>query len=204
MKNLNNIIFDLGGIFIKLDFAKTDKAFRDLGVPDFGDFFSQHHSSPLFKDLETGRIGEEEFYDAFRKATGLNLLDNQIRDAWNAMLLDFPAARLEWLRDVSQRYKVYLFSNTNIIHYDAFQKIFRESSGKQNFDDYFIKAYYSHDLGQRKPDLSSFQEILSRENLIAGETLFIDDTPKNIEGAKQVGLQTILLQQPKTVCDLQL
>jgi putative hydrolase of the HAD superfamily len=204
MENITNIIFDLGGIFIRLDFSKTDDAFRDLGVPNFAGFFNQHHSSPLFKELETGRIGEEEFYDNFRQAVDLNLSDNQIRDAWNAMLLDFPAERLDWLKEISQRYKVYLFSNTNIIHYNAFQKIFRESTGKQNFDDYFIKAYYSHDMGLRKPDASSFEEILRNEKLEASETLFIDDTPKNIDGAKQVGLQTILLQLPRTVCDLKL
>ncbi len=54
----------------------------------------------------------------------------------------------------------------------------------------------------RKPDTASFLEIIKREDLVADETLFIDDTPKNIEGAEQAGLQTILLRSPKTVIDL--
>jgi glucose-1-phosphatase len=109
-----------------------------------------------------------------------------------------------WLKEASKKYKVYLFSNTNIIHYEAFQKIFRENTRKQNLDDYFIKAYYSHELGLRKPDEEAFIEILKKEKLCAEETLFIDDTPVNIESAKHVGMQAILLQSPNTVFDLEL
>lgn len=202
MRNIRNVIFDLGGIFIQLDFSKTDQAFKDLGLANFQDFFSQHYSSPLFVHLEIGKINKKEFYNAFRQITGINASNAEIENAWNAMLLNFPAKRLIWLKEISQRYNVYLFSNTNIIHYHAFQNIFRQNTGKQNFDEYFIKTYYSHDLGMRKPDPAAFKQILINEKLDPGETLFIDDTPKNIEGAKQAGLHTILLLPPKTVCDL--
>jgi putative hydrolase of the HAD superfamily len=204
MKKIQNIIFDLGGIFIELDYFKTEKAFISLGVTNFPELYSQHMVTPLFADLETGKIEEEAFYNAFRKTTGINLSNEQIKDAWNAMLLNFPPERLHWLKDIAKKYKIYLFSNTNIIHYNAFQKIFNENTGLNNFDDFFIKAYYSHNLKMRKPDTASFLEIIKRENLVADETLFIDDTPKNIEGAEQAGLQTILLRSPKTVIDLEL
>ncbi len=202
MKKIQNIIFDLGGIFIELDYFKTEKAFIRLGVTNFPELYSQHMVTPLFADLETGKIEEEAFYNAFRKTTGINLSNQQIKDAWNAMLLNFPPERLHWLKDIAKKYRIYLFSNTNIIHYNAFQKIFNENTGLNNFDDFFIKAYYSHNLKMRKPDTASFLEIIKRENLVADETLFIDDTLKNIEGAEQAGLQTILLRSPTTVIDL--
>jgi len=202
MKKIQNIIFDLGGIFIELDYFKTEKAFIRLGVTNFPELYSQHMVTPLFADLETGKIEEEAFYNAFRKTTGINISNERIKDAWNAMLLNFPPERLHWLKDIAKKYKIYLFSNTNIIHYNAFQKIFNENTGLNNFDDFFIKAYYSHNLKMKKPDPASFLEIIKRENLVADETLFIDDTLKNIEGAEQAGLQTILLRSPKTVIDL--
>jgi glucose-1-phosphatase len=204
MKIIKNIIFDLGGIFMELSYKKTEEAFEALGVANFHELFTQHKASPLFVHLETGRIDKNEFYEGFRKLVGMNLCNNQIRDAWNAMLLNFPTERLLWLKEASKKYKVYLFSNTNIIHYEAFQKIFRENTRKQNLDDYFIKAYYSHELGLRKPDEEAFIEILKKEKLCAEETLFIDDTPVNIESAKHVGMQAILLQSPNTVFDLEL
>jgi FMN phosphatase YigB (HAD superfamily) len=204
MKKIKNIIFDLGGIFIELDYFKTEKAFINLGITRFPKLYSQHFATPLFADLETGRITEEEFYNGFRKTADINLTNQQIKNAWNAMLLNFPPERLRWLKNIAKEYKIYLFSNTNIIHYNAVQKIFYENTGQKNFDDFFIKAYYSHDLEMRKPDPAAFREILKRENLAAAETLFIDDTPKNIEGAKQAGLQAILLPPPTTVFDLKL
>ena len=204
MEKIKNIIFDLGGVFIDIDFKATENAFVALGVKDFNDYYTQHTASTLFEDLEIGKVGAEEFYERFRSETGVNASDDEIKNAWNAMLGRFPVERLNWLEEIGFRYKIYLFSNTNIIHYDAFQKIYQECTGKSNFDDYFIKVHYSHDLGVRKPYPEAFKKLLAVEKLNAEETLFIDDSYKNIEGAKEAGLHTILLLPPKTVLDLDL
>ena len=204
MVSIKNIIFDLGGIFMNLDFKLTEQAFIDLGITQFPEMFTQHHSNDLFEKLETGKISHKEFYDAFRNETHSRLSNAQIKKAWNALLLDFPVERLHWLDRIRQQYKVYLFSNTNQIHYDAFIKIFRKDTGIPELNGYFIKAYYSHELGFRKPYINSFQRILEEQNLNPAETLFIDDTYKNIEGAQKAGLQTIHLVTPFTVLDLDL
>lgn len=202
MKKIRNIIFDLGGVFIDINFKATQEAFAALGVNNFNDFYSQHSASSLFEDLETGRISAKQFYERFRQESGTELTDGQIRDAWTAMLGRFHQENLNWLEEIGFKYKIYLFSNTNIIHYNALQQIYRDSTGKKNFDDYFIKAHYSHDLGVRKPYPESFKKLLAIESLEADETLFIDDTISNIEGANEAGLQTILLMPPKKLTDL--
>jgi glucose-1-phosphatase len=204
MKHIKNIIFDLGGIFINIDFSRTEEAFAALGIGNFSDFFTQHHASELFELLETGKISEQEFCNAFRAETQTNLSDEQIINAWNALLLDFPKERIYWLHEIRNKYKVYLFSNTNKIHYDAFMAGFTEQTGFEDFNSFFVKAYYSHEMGLRKPYPDSFQYILNEQNLTPHETLFIDDTFKNAEGAKAVGLHTIHLVHPKTVLDLEL
>ena len=203
MKKIKNIIFDLGGIFIEIDFKKSETAFAELGVPNFKSFFTQYTASPLFEDLETGKITPEEFYDLFRKQTSSTLTDEQIRDAWNALLGTFPLERLTWLEEIRSKYNIYLYSNTNLIHYRKFQEIYQQCTGKQSFDDYFIKAYYSHDLKLRKPYVESFKKLLELENLEASETLFVDDTNTNTEGAAAAGMQVALLLPPKTVFDLE-
>lgn len=202
MSAFKNILFDLGGIFLNIDYQKTEQAFVDLGVKNFGQLFSQQFSNTLFESLETGKITPEDFYEAFRKETNMNLSNDAIQDAWNAMLLDFPKERLQWLENISDQYPVYLFSNTNIIHYQSFILNFEQDFPQKPFNDYFRKAYYSHELGLRKPYPHSYLKIMELENLDPKETLFIDDTPKNIEGAKQAGLQTILLNDGRTVLDL--
>ena len=204
MQPIKNIIFDLGGVFMNIDYSKTRDAFVHAGVLNFDELYSQHHVTPAFHDLETGKISDKEFYTAFKKAANIQLTDDTIKNAWNAMLLNFPAERLTWLKSIGTKYKIFLFSNTNQIHYDCFMDIFEQAFGERNLNNYFIKAYYSQNMGLRKPDSEAFQFILNEQHLNATETLFIDDTLKNIEGAKVVGLQTILLTAPQTVLDLNL
>ncbi len=204
MEPVKNIIFDLGGIFLNIDYQLTSKAFKRLGVHQFDEMFTQQYSNDLFELLETGRLSPQDFYNAFRKEAGLELTDDQIRDAWNALLLDFPAERIQWLESIRNKYNIYLFSNTNQIHYDQFMADFTRTYPDKDFNGYFIHAYYSQTLGLRKPYMASFQQILKEQELDPAETLFIDDTFKNIQGAQQVGLRTIHLEAPKTVLDLDL
>lgn len=202
MKEVKNIIFDLGGVLLNIDFSITERAFLELGVNQFSKMFTQHHSNDLFVQLETGEISPEEFYKAFREGTGTDLSNETIKDAWNALLLDFRIPTLEWLETNKTKYRIFLFSNTNQIHHDAFIESYRQLTGNANFDAFFEKAYYSQNLGMRKPNPEPFLHILKEQNLIANETLFIDDTLKNIETAQALGLKTIHLQWPQTVPEL--
>ncbi|MGI8950083.1 MAG: HAD family hydrolase [Chitinophagaceae bacterium] len=204
MKTIKNLLFDLGGVFLNIDYPKTVQAFTDLGVKNFDDLYSPSYASHLFEWLETGKIDPPFFYQSLRNKTNISASDDEIKNAWNSMLLYFPLERIEWLDNIKHKYNVYLFSNTNIIHHKCFNEIFKKQTGKSNFENHFIKAYYSYELGLRKPHVASFYKVLEEQNLNAAETLFIDDTLKNIEGGKVVGLQTEYLCAPKTVLDLDL
>jgi len=178
MQQIKNIIFDLGGIFLNLNYQLTEDAFVKAGIENFHELFTQHHVNPLFHLLETGKISEADFYNSFRKETGKDITDETIKNAWNAMLLSFPKERIDWLKAINKKYRTFLFSNTNQIHYNAFMQIIEESFDGLDFNSLFMKAYYSHHMGLRKPDKEAFEFILNEQNIIAAETLFIDDTPK--------------------------
>jgi len=203
---VKNIIFDLGGVLINLNYQLTRKAFEDLGVEDFDAFYTQHAANPLFENLEVGAIEPEAFYEALREATGLALSDTQLETAWNAMLLDFPVERLAWLDQIKNKYNIYLFSNTNAIHYKAFTTIYAQTAPliglPPDFNHFFKEAHYSHTLGQRKPEVAAFEAVLAKSGLGPAQTLFIDDTISNIEGAQKAGLQTLFLSGGLTVMDL--
>lgn len=191
--SIRNIIFDLGGVFIDIHYHKTRDAFTALGIGDFDSYFQQSYSNPLFSMLETGDVGPTQFYDAFRQESGLDIQDEALEAAWNAMLGDFRPASIAVLPELKQQYQLYLLSNTNQIHHHFFSAQYRLQFGGREFDEHFHKAYYSHLLGLRKPHVGCYQKVLDLHGMLATETLFIDDTPKNIEGAKQAGLQTLLL-----------
>lgn len=203
MQKPENIIFDLGGVILNIDFKQTALAFAELGIGNFNEYYTLQSVSPLFEKLEIGAISPDDFYEEFRSlAKQPSLTNEQIRDAWNALLLDFPPERINWLKKIKEHYNIYLLSNTNQIHYEAFTKAYRNQVEDKNFDELFITAYYSHNLGLRKPSKEIFETVIAKENLITAETVFIDDSLANIEAAISAGLQGIHLPSPKTVLEL--
>ncbi len=190
MAQTKNIIFDLGGVLLNLDFQKTIDAFEKLGLQNFENMFSQFKADELFAKLETGRLTETEFYEAVKKRTTQEITEAAIDDAWNALILDFRVESLSLLEKLAADYKLYLLSNTNSIHLKYFKKLFTHQTGKPLLDAYFNKAWYSNEVGLRKPGAEIFEFALKAENLLATETLFIDDTLINIETAQQLGFKT--------------
>jgi glucose-1-phosphatase len=198
---IKNILFDLGGVLLNIDYQKTAKAFAEIGWPTFANFYSQQSQKELFDQLEIGEINESFFFDeliSFFKPVEHTLL----KQAWNAMLLDIPKSRLEFLQSLGQEYRLFLFSNTNSIHYDAFTRYLLTHHNGDCLDNYFEKAYYSHLMGQRKPHSTSFNYILKENNLQPSETLFIDDSYQHLEGARSCGIKTFHFPQNGDIIQL--
>jgi FMN phosphatase YigB (HAD superfamily) len=201
MATAKNIIFDLGGVILDIDFSRTHRAFEKAGVDGFEHLYGQHAASPFFVDFEKGKVETRVFFDHIREICGCPLTDDTIRDCWNALIIGFDPVKLDWLKETAKKYRIFLFSNTNIIHYQCFSKMFYELEGRE-FNSCFEKAYYSHEMGLRKPDPESFLQVLAEQALDPAETLFIDDTIKNIDAAKQLRFQAIHLTPPDTILGL--
>lgn len=190
---IKNIIFDLGGVLTNLDYHLTINAFKKLGFTNFDEMYTQFKANPLFAEFEKGNISTEQFYTEIKKISPVTLSNQQIDDAWNAMLLDFRTDTPAFLESLKPKYKLFLLSNTNDIHYRAFKKIFTDAIGMDSIDVFFDKAYYSHFIHHRKPDEETYKWVLNDAGIIAVETFFIDDSYHNIDAAKNVGLHTHLL-----------
>jgi putative hydrolase of the HAD superfamily len=203
MLGIKNIIFDLGGVLINLDNQLTENAFVSMGAKPFREYFGHGHAASFFRDYELGNISDWQFIDSIRTLTGISRPDEEIIIAWNALLLDFPAARIQLLKDLRKRYRLFLFSNTNALHLTALRKIYRDTFGEGELDDHFERTYYSHLLGMRKPDKPSYEFILRENELMGGETLFVDDAQINVEGAEAAGLKGLYLRPGTTLLDFQ-
>lgn len=190
MAQTKNIIFDLGGVLLDLDFQRSIDAFEKLGLKNFENMFSQFKADELFEKLETGRLSEADFYAAVKKRTEKTITEAEIDHAWNALILNFRIESLVLLEKLAANYKLYLLSNTNSIHLKYFKELFTKQTGKPLLDEYFSKAWYSNEVGLRKPGAEIFEFALKEENLVPVETLFIDDTLINIETAQKLGIKT--------------
>ena len=188
-KNLEAIIFDLGGVVLNLNPQKTIDAFvLAAGLPS--EKVAEAGNNKLFKNFEKGLIDTHSFRSELNRLLGTQLQDEEIDMAWNAMLLDLPLDRLLLLSGLRPRYKTFVLSNTNEIHINAFDDIVQKVTGGESIQKYFDNVYYSHQVGMRKPDTEIFEMVLKRNSLHPSKTLFIDDTLEHIESANRLGLHT--------------
>ena len=189
-KPIRNIIFDLGNVIINIDPDLTLQKFRDMGVVNFDEMYTIMRQSDVFDRLDTGKITLSEFRQAIREYTKINLTDEHIDEAWCAMLLDFPEENMELLQKLrAEGYKLYLLSNTNEMHIDYYTKYLKQQFGHDLLAKLFDHAFYSHEIGYRKPNREAFEYVLKAERLKPAETLFIDDLEHNVVGARQTGMQ---------------
>lgn len=202
MQDIDNIIFDLGGVILTLDMPLAEQKFTTLGVKNYNELFRSGNVSSFFKDYEIGRITNARFLDELRELAGLPVTDEDLTAAWNAMLGYFPEERIILLNELKSKYRLFLFSNTNAIHVDAFRNIYSKAFNNAYFDDHFEKAYYSQVLGMRKPDKTSYQYIIDENKLDPSRTVFIDDSLPNIEGAISAGLKGIHIKPGSTILDI--
>jgi putative hydrolase of the HAD superfamily len=200
---IKNIIFDLGGVILDIDYQKTIDAFKAIGFEDFDQHYTQAQQSGVFDALETGKMTQEAFVVSLQTFLPSTVADHEIISAWNALLLPWDETRLTFVKHLKSNYNLFLFSNTNAIHKAHFDRTLTEQTSLKSLDDLFLKAYYSHSFGHRKPHPESFQLILNENNLKPEETLFIDDSVQHIEGARQVGLTAIHLVN-QSILDLNL
>jgi len=201
---ISNIIFDLGGVILNIDPHKTVDEMRKLGVDNFDAVYAHLKQTRTLDDLEKGLITQREFLDQIKQDSSQALKDEQILKAWNALLLDFPEERIRLLQQLkaSRRYRIYLLSNTNIIHYRVYTRSLQEQHGITGLESLFDKAYFSHELHMRKPDEEIYEYVLNDMQMDPEQTLFIDDSDVNIEAARKLGINCFHLKRPTTITDL--
>src|SRR5580692_5183539 len=143
MDNVKNIIFDLGGVIMDIDVKQTLHAFSELGLKNIHEYFGHGFAASFFSDHESGRISDEEFLKEIKNLVNTGVSQGELIDAWNALLLRFPPERIALLKELKSRYRLFLYSNTNAIHYKKFSEIYRNSF-QGELEDLFEKAYFSH------------------------------------------------------------
>ncbi|MFV5696060.1 HAD family hydrolase [Flavobacterium sp. LB3P122] len=184
---INTIIFDFGDIFINLNKQATMDALNQLGLQEWNEDLDD-----LNIQFETGQISRENFLIGIQKHVP-NASTNEILEAWNAILLDFPLYRLEFLQMLSKKYRLFLLSNTDAIHIETFE----QKNGISFYSDFyqcFEKVYFSFEVEMRKPNPEIFNYLANKHDLAPKRTLFIDDKKENTDAALALGFQVWNLQ----------
>jgi len=201
MKNIDAIIFDLGGVILNLDYDKTIESFNKY-LPNLGkeNFLGRRDQLTFFNEYEVGQITTEEFIARFNEHFEISLSFDEFKTSWDAMILDFPPTRIELLKKLRiQGKKIYLLSNINDLHEKAVLDRYMKIGEPSEFFSLFDKTYYSHHINLRKPDREIFEHVIGEQKLDPKRTIFIDDSIQHVEGARIVGLNGIHLPKGNIV-----
>ena len=202
LRGIKNIIFDLGEVIVDLDILATERAFNSLLSSKSNSIYSYSSQALVFDLLETGKVSQQQFRDELRKQSDSDITDAQIDDAWNAMLIRIPKRKIQLVQNLRLNYKTLVLSNTNKIHIDFVNAKLLPMHQLNDLNEIFDFVYYSHEIGERKPNAAAFTYVLEKHQLAPQTTLFIDDKFENIETAAKLGIQTWHLTNREDLYDL--
>jgi glucose-1-phosphatase len=188
---IKNIIFDLGNVIINIDFDLTFKSFEKLTSKNLEEVYEEFENQQIWERYELGELTNEAFIQLLRDVFEISASDGKIISAWNALLLDIPKKRIQRIKELSKKYRLFILSNTSDLHVLDVNRILNESNGIGDLKELVEVAYYSYEMELRKPGVEIYNAVLDQSNLMASETVFLDDNYDNIVGANKVGLHTI-------------
>lgn len=187
---IKTIIFDLGGVIITLDQQQAISRFKALGLEDAVKSLNPYTQQGIFGDLEEGKIGPEDFRTGLSKLVGREVTYKECCHAWQGYAKEVPRRNLEVLRRLkAEGYRLLLLSNTNPFMMEWVDSPRFDGEG-HGIRDYMDACYLSFEMKVMKPADSFFRRVLMAEQTPPSECLFVDDGPRNVAAASQIGINT--------------
>lgn len=183
----------MGGVIFRQDSEEAFRRFREAGL-DPEKYMGAFGQKEFFLDVENGKIDADTFCRKMAEASGREHVSwEEAQHCWLGFLRDVPVERLHYLLELKKHYHVCLLSNTNPFMM-SFTRSSKFSSDGKPISFYFDTLFCSYEMKAYKPDSEIFIKALDTDKMIADETLFLDDSMKNIVAAQRLGIQTLYVK----------
>ena len=202
LKNIETIIFDLGGVIIDLDLKSVTDQFQRYSDKTAKDIICLISQSQDLIDYEIGKMSDSDFCQAVNKLLQTKLSQASFETIWNSFLGNIKQDKLNLMLALKDRFNLLILSNTNAIHQRSFDQRVGELIPSRIMSDMVHSAYYSHALGLRKPDPNIYGRVIDLQNLNPTRTLFFDDRHENINMAQHFGIRAIKIEYSDQILDL--
>lgn len=180
----------MGGVVFRQNSEEAYRRFREAGL-DTDLYMGDYGQKDFFLDVEIGKISAEEFCEKMAEAAGRESVSwDEAQYCWLGFIRDVPVERLHNLLKLKEKYHVCLLSNTNPFIMD-FTRSEKFSTEGKPISFYFDTLFCSYEMKAYKPNLDIFQMALATDNMKADETIFIDDSLKNIKAAESLGIHSL-------------
>jgi len=184
------IVFDMGGVIVPLDLQRSLDNFKTrAGFENIGDFLNATHQAGCIGEMEAGRITEDEFYADCLKYCKPGTTKEIIYECFSSLLVGISDDALRLISELSQKYDIYLLSNNNPLSMKWLDAELAKRGMVQS--DLYKKAFLSFQLKMLKPSPEIYLKAIEEIGVQPNEILFIDDSMKNIDGARAVGINAM-------------
>lgn len=182
---IKNVIFDLGQVLYR--FVPLELSGKYTEDESVSRLLSEVVFDRLYWDrLDLGTIEDEELLELACRRLPQELHDLARKTYYNCF---HNMPKVPGMQEVISRVKktgvrVFLLSNIS--------KHFSRHSADFDLLSEFEFCVFSADIGMVKPSREIFEYVLNKAGINASETLFIDDSEKNLRGAELLGIHTYL------------
>lgn len=198
---IRNLLFDLGGVIMDIRRQNCVEAFKALGMDAADSYLGEYCQAGPFEGIENGTYTVPQFHEAIRRLTGADVSDSEIDTAFGKFLTGIPVHRLRELECLHRKFGMYMLSNTNPIMWaDGINRFFRADG--HDVDYYFDGIVKSYEVGAMKPDPLIFRMVIDRYGLVPAETIFFDDSQRNLYAARKFRFNTVLVEPGTEFYDL--
>lgn len=189
------VCFDLGRVLVDFDWMRALGEVMSASGLTREQIKERLILSEAFRSFETGRRTPREFHADVERQLSMRMPYERFCELWNSIFTDEISeivALAERLRSAGMR--VAVLSNTNVLHAEYLRQRY---AWLRTWD----HVYLSHEIGARKPDAASYCWVLERTGVAADKTVFVDDLPDNIDGARAVGMRGVLAHSPQAALE---
>lgn len=189
------VLFDLGGVVLDIDFDRALASWaRHSRLP--GEHVRERFrfDEPFLRH-ETGELGDESYFAHLRELLLLDCDTATVQAGFNSIFRGEIEETVRLVAAVRRRVPCYALSNTNPAHIAEIERAF------PTLLPHFSRVFASHEIGHRKPHPAAFAHVLDAIGVPAAEVLLFDDLHANVEAARALGLQAVLVESPADVRD---
>lgn len=189
---IHNIVFDLGGVIIKIDKSQAIQRFIEVGFDQAERYLDDFEQQGFFGQLESGAITAEQFRRQLSALAGKPMTMDDCLRGWQGYFVELPQRNLDKVMELRSRgYRVSLLSNTNPFMMQWARSSDFDPAG-HGIEHYFDALYLSYELRVMKPDRRIFELMLAGEHASSAEAIFVDDSRRNVDAAAALGIHTLL------------
>jgi len=191
---ISSILFDLGNVLVRLDYALWQEKMKELFVSP--EFIDSEDYKLICNKYMSGKLSTVLFLNAIIKVSKENVQARDVINAWNSLIVELPEARIKLLQTLQSQYDLFLLSNNCELHVEYAERKFIKTHGAPDYNErFFLRTFYSQDMGMIKPDPSIFKEVLNATDINPETCLFVDDFEENTLTAKSLGFHVLHLKE---------